>query len=96
MARLGSAPMRIQMVREASEIPTWADEGAKAELREVFEDDDETRSALVIAFDGAETDVYWDGGEAEDQYFFRDWAWVEDVIKRAFEAGRAAERLAGK
>jgi hypothetical protein len=89
----GRVRMRIQLVTRKSEIPTWLDEAAKEELDEMFEDDDFDRSALVLRFDGTEVaEVYYDNGEVEDQTFGRDWDWVEDAIKRAFEAGRVAER----
>lgn len=31
--------------------------------------------------DGTETEIGSDGGEPEDQYFFRDWSWVPDALQ---------------
>ncbi len=32
-------------------------------------------------------DFYLDGGEPEDQTFRRDWAWVEEALLDAYQAG---------
>jgi len=52
---------------------------------EAFEEEDE-RTKLRITCDGNVVDHY-DGGEPEDNYFFRDWSWVPDELERAYKTG---------
>lgn len=30
-----------------------------------------------------------DGGESEDQSFFRDWSWIKDALLQMYEIGKA-------
>ena len=52
------------------------------------DNDDEVRSKLVITHKSKELRTYYDGGEPEDNYFFRDWSWVADELQRAYELGK--------
>lgn len=53
-----------------------------------FEDcGDEGRSALIILHDGKEVARHYDGGEPEDNFFFRDWSWVGDALLTAYNYG---------
>lgn len=47
----------------------------------------EPRGRLLVISDGEEIIDQEDGGEPEDQTFGRDWAWVPDAIRRAYETG---------
>lgn len=48
---------------------------------------DDGVARLVISVDGVEN-CHYDHGEPEDNTFFRDWSWVEEELKRAYELGR--------
>jgi hypothetical protein len=50
-------------------------------------DNTDYRNRLVITDDAGERD-YWDGGEPEDNSYIRDWSWVADELKSAYEQGR--------
>ena len=60
------------------------------EIKKNKEEDngDEVRSKLVITHKSKELHTYYDGGEPEDNYFFRDWSWVADELQRAYELGK--------
>lgn len=64
------------------------DMGYRAEYRRPKEDEDFSKYTTVLAIDdgGAER-IYCDGGEPEDQTFYRDWSWVKDELERAYAAG---------
>ena len=47
----------------------------------------EPRSEMTVIHNGKELYTKRDGGEPEDNYFFRDWSWVSDKIKQAYELG---------
>ncbi len=49
--------------------------------------DTDYRSCLQIYVDGALINEYWDGGEPEDNLFFRDYYWIEKELIRAYELG---------
>jgi len=44
---------------------------------------------LQIWHNGEIVDEQFDGGEAEDNYFSRDWKWVPDALQKAYEYGKA-------
>lgn len=45
------------------------------------------RNMLVITDDKGKRD-YWDYGEPEDNSFHRDWDWVADELRNAYEQGK--------
>lgn len=49
----------------------------------------EYRSRLVIT-DSAGEREYWDGGEPEDNSFGRDWSWIANELRSAYEQGKRA------
>lgn len=48
--------------------------------------DDDNRTAMIITDDGG-TREHWDGGEPEDNLFYRDWGWVQKELNRAYSQG---------
>ena len=42
---------------------------------------------LEIYHNGKLMASYSDGGEPEDQSFYRDWSWVTEELKRAYKLG---------
>jgi hypothetical protein len=56
----------------------------KVELSEYTDDDG--RTTLTITDDG-DTRSYIDGGEPEDNVFYRDWNWVSDELNKAYRQG---------
>lgn len=54
---------------------------------EPVENDSRYRSRLIITDDDGERDR-WDGGEPEDNSFLRDWGWVADELRNAYEQGK--------
>jgi len=50
-------------------------------------DDNNYRNRLVITDNNGERD-HWDGGEPEDNSFIRDWSWVADELRAAYEQGQ--------
>ncbi|HEX7330353.1 MAG TPA: hypothetical protein VF290_02570 [Pyrinomonadaceae bacterium] len=54
---------------------------------ELIENDYNYRSRLIITDDSGERD-HWDGGEPEDNSFNRDWAWVAEELRAAYEQGK--------
>lgn len=50
---------------------------------------EEMMSRLSIRHDGKEVFFANDGGEPEDQTLLRDWAWVQDAIRLAYDIGRS-------
>jgi hypothetical protein len=53
------------------------------------------RNRLVITDAKGERD-YWDYGEPEDNSFNRDWSWVADELRNAYEQGRADATLSAR
>lgn len=51
------------------------------------ERDKDSRSALIVEHDGAVLFECYDGGEPEDNYYFRDWGWVAEAIEKAYALG---------
>lgn len=49
--------------------------------------DTDYRSSLEIYVDGKQVDEYWDGGEPEDNTFFRDWSWIQQELENAYKLG---------
>lgn len=47
----------------------------------------EGRQRLEIWHNGKMLAGYCDGGEPEDNYFFRDWGWVLEELERAYNLG---------
>lgn len=47
----------------------------------------EQRQILRVVRDGKAVREHYDRGEAEDNSFYRDWRWVPDAIKQAYEFG---------
>jgi hypothetical protein len=54
---------------------------------EQSEMNDDYRSKLTIIVDNEVSNEFWDGGEPEDNYFFRDWGWVASELERAYKLG---------
>lgn len=46
------------------------------------------RSRLLVFRDGKKVAEHWDGGEPEDQFFFRDWSWVPSALEQAYKWGQ--------
>lgn len=53
----------------------------------------EERSVLVITLDGKILAHHWDKCEPEDNYFFRDYRWIETELMRAFELGQKSKEV---
>lgn len=51
---------------------------------------------LRIIVDGEEIESYPDRGEPEDNCFYRDWSWIDDELRRAYELGRQHEKEEGE
>ena len=47
----------------------------------------EGRSVLIMYHNGEMIDWHVDGGEPKDNYFFRDWSWIETALEDAYERG---------
>ena len=47
----------------------------------------ETRTTMKVIHNGEVIEEHSDGGEPEDQSFYRDWGWVPDAIRQAYELG---------
>jgi hypothetical protein len=45
------------------------------------------RTELIVEHAGKEVLRSCDGGEPEDNSFYRDWAWVADAIEMAYKLG---------
>ena len=75
---------RVALVDSADAIPHWVDpdefKGANFE--------DGYRACVVVLQDG-KVRYHWDGGEAEDNLYLRDWAWVAPALDAAYDAGRS-------
>lgn len=50
-------------------------------------DKEEFRQRLRILHDGYLIREEFDGGEPEDQSFYRDWSWVAGALRQAYECG---------
>ena len=48
---------------------------------------DEGLSELIIMRNGSEVERHSDGGEPEDNYYFRDWRWVKIALEAAYKYG---------
>ena len=59
----------------------------KLEMKEGTDDND-YRSQLIITDNDGERE-YWDGGEPEDNLFYRDWYWVYTELEKAYKTGLA-------
>ena len=59
----------------------------KAILKEDTENKWEPRCILEIVHNGKVIDEYYDGGEPEDNSFYRDWGWVPGAIEQAYKLG---------
>lgn len=46
--------------------------------KELENDDYSYRQALCLG----DEELHWDGGEPEDQYYFRKWAWVPGLLNK--------------
>lgn len=75
---------RVALVDSADAIPHWVDpdefKGANFE--------DGYRACVAVLQDG-KVRYHWDGGEAEDNLYLRDWAWVAPALDAAYDAGRS-------
>lgn len=60
----------------------------KVEVKSIDEPEYDHRNRLVIVDDSGERE-YWDYGEPEDNSFHRDWSWVAEELRRAYEQGVA-------
>ncbi len=49
--------------------------------------DRDNRTLLRITHNGTIVQEEFDGGEPEDNWFFRDWHWVALALKNAYELG---------
>lgn len=48
----------------------------------------DSRDKLSIVRDDVVVATHYDGGEPEDNRFYRDWAWVASALEQAYEFGR--------
>lgn len=46
------------------------------------------KQELIVTHNGKEILRETDGGEPEDQSFYRDWSWVKPAIEKAYQLGR--------
>lgn len=60
----------------------------KVSVKEMEESWGDGRSELLIEINGEVVAEHYDGGESEDNYFFRDWSWVKTELDRAYLQGR--------
>ncbi len=63
----------------------------KVELKEE-EDSWEPRTVLTVKHNGKTVLEECDGGEPEDQSFYRDWNWVATALQDMYELGRIDSR----
>lgn len=45
------------------------------------------RSRLIVMRNGEQKYEQYDGGEPEDNYYFRDHSWIESAIQNAYDWG---------
>lgn len=45
------------------------------------------RTLLIVKRHGKMILKQYDGGEPEDNTFYRDWSWVESIIEKAYKFG---------
>ncbi len=90
LVELVQPTMKLAVVSSADEVPAWLDPDFATELREMLSTDWDSRSAMILRFDDGPPEVHMDGGDPEDATFARDYAWIEDALRRAYAAGRAA------
>ena len=62
------------------------------ELKNDEENKWEPRTILTVKHNGKLIAEEWDGGEPEDQSFYRDWNWVPDLLQEVYELGRQDSR----
>ena len=55
---------------------------------DVTQDVKDYRGTLRITVNDQLRAEHWDGGEPEDNYFFRDWKWIKSELEFAYEQGR--------
>jgi hypothetical protein len=84
----GPKGLDIALVSRSVKLPEWANGDDVDELRENLDCWNGERTALVVRL-GEDIEIQTDGGEPEDNTFGRDWRWVPDMIRRAYEQGRA-------
>lgn len=73
---------RAALIDSADAVPNWAD-------HDKFKDadfEDGYRACVAVLSDG-KVRYHWDGGEAEDNLYLRDWGWVAPALDNAYEAG---------
>lgn len=60
-------------------------------LKAIYKEDQESkwehRTILLIEHNGEVIEEFYDGGEPEDNSFYRDWNWVAGMIERAYKLG---------
>ena len=47
----------------------------------------EDRTVMIVHHKGEEISRHYDGGEPEDNTFYRDWNWVPGAIENAYKLG---------
>jgi len=52
------------------------------------DNDWESRTILTVKHNGKLICEEWDGGEPEDQSFYRDWNWVPDMLQKMYNLGK--------
>ena len=58
-------------------------------LKAILREDEESKwePRCILEHNGEIIDEYWDGGEPEDNSFYRDWGWVPGAIEKAYKLG---------
>lgn len=88
MAETTAPSFAVVYVETVADLPDWLPSKLRAEHEEMLASGDRyDRGTLLIIKTGDRTDVECDGGEPEDNLFFRGWSWVAPAIQRAYEQG---------
>lgn len=82
------------MSYEVCFISGWDDDDKKNYMLEYLSKEEldenlmEDRTTLFIIKDGKVSGSYYDRGEPEDNSFCRDWSWILNELKAAYEKGK--------
>src|SRR5690606_38288166 len=94
-ARLGE-PMSnkqfdVALASKPEQIPDWVPDDEREELTEYLSFGGDDRTVMIIR-NGERIATHWDGGEAEDNSFGRDWSWIVGELRAASDAGAESQR----
>lgn len=59
----------------------------KYKINYTYEDNGYENRAVLNINHPAHSSSYYDGGEPEDNYFTRDWNWVQEELNTAYQLG---------